>query len=70
MVEDTKRVMKNKTELRRMTDNTMAKKKIKEQTVINKTLCRKLQIEQHEPHQNLGRGKFRSPVTVSSCVTF
>jgi hypothetical protein len=50
MVEDTKRVMKNKTELRRMTDNTMAKKKIKEQIVINKTLCRKLQIEQHEPH--------------------
>ena len=70
MVEDTKRVMKNKTELRRMTDNTMAKKKIKEQIVINKTLCRKLQIEQHEPHQNPGRGEFRSPVTVSSCVIF
>jgi hypothetical protein len=29
MVEDTKRVMKNKTELRRMTDNTMARKKDK-----------------------------------------
>jgi hypothetical protein len=36
--EDTKREMKNKTEHRRMTDNTMAKKNIKEQTVIDKTL--------------------------------
>jgi hypothetical protein len=61
MVEDAKRVMKNKTELRRMTDNTMANTKIKEQTVINKTLCRKLQIEQHEPHQNPGRGNSGPP---------
>jgi hypothetical protein len=56
MVEDINRVMKNKTELRRMTDNTMANTKIKEQTVINKTLCRKLQIEQHEPTKTWGGG--------------
>jgi hypothetical protein len=36
--EDTKRVMKNKTEHWRMTDNTMAKQKKKEQTMIDKTL--------------------------------
>jgi hypothetical protein len=35
------------------TDNTMAKRK--GQTIIYKTLHRKLKIEQHEPHKkNLG----------------
>jgi hypothetical protein len=36
---------------RRRTDNTMAKReRTKEQTTINKTLHRKLEIDQHEPH--------------------
>jgi hypothetical protein len=42
--EDTKRVI-------RRTDNTMANRKsTKGQTMIYKTLHRKLKVEQHEPH--------------------
>jgi hypothetical protein len=35
-----------------MTENTMAKRKqTKKQTMLYKTIHRKLQIEQHEPHR-------------------
>jgi hypothetical protein len=33
---------------------TMAKEKVKIQTMIYKTIFRKLEIEQHEPHKKLG----------------
>ena len=38
---------------RRRIDNTMANKREKWQTTINKTLHRKLKIKQHEPHKKV-----------------
>ena len=51
MFEDTTGVIKSRN--RRRTDNTMAKRKQKEkkgQTIVWKTVCRKLKIEQHKAH--------------------
>jgi hypothetical protein len=59
--EDTKRVMKNKTEHRWMTDNTMAKKKIKEQTVIDKTLQKTIDWATRTPLKPGGVGRTQSP---------
>ena len=39
---------------RRRTDNTMAKKGTKVQTMVNKTLHRKLKIKQHKPNKKSG----------------
>jgi hypothetical protein len=67
--EDTKGVIKSRN--RRRTDHTIAKRKrTKEQTTIDKTLYRKLKIEQHELHYKPGVNSIKCSGRIScSCST-